>query len=203
MYSLPHDFTSLEDVVSAFIHGVEEESEALFYQSDVCALACTESNRRAWGMADEDILRHLGSTVERAINTLRGRLLVGRVFPRIWREAPENAWAKRKFYSHFEVCARIWSKEDPGAAEAWLRYCVEHDLSVSDLKLEIKAAGGAVPDERLVYLFDGAVCTLDYLDDHQMTVYFATPPSLAGAVEPGTEIVLTAVIEQAPEVFPA
>jgi len=194
---LPDEFTSLEDAVSAYVQAREDESSVQFRQSDIAARACIEKNRQAWGMSDEQILDALGKTVEHGRTTMYSRLLVGRVFPKQWRE--DNIWCTRKFWSHFEVCARTWSEADPGAPEAWLRYCVDHDLSVRQLKLEIQAAGGDVPDARPVYLFEAVTVTLDALDDRSMTVYFATPPNLGGHVEPGTQIVLTAVLEREPE----
>lgn len=198
---LPEDFESLEDAVSAFIQGVEHESDAQFYQSDVCALACIEKHRRAWGMTDEAILAHIGKQTEKSRTTMYSRLLVGRVFPKPWREAPDNAWCRegRLGWSHFEVCARTWSEADPDAPKEWLRYCADNDLSVRQLKSEIALAGGVLPETRPLYLFDGATVTLDALDDHTMTVYFAQPPNpVWGTVEPGTRIVLTAVVEREP-----
>jgi hypothetical protein len=197
---LPEKFECLEDAVSAFIQSTEDESEALFKQADVCALACVEENRRAWGMDDKSILRHIGSQAERAYNTMAGRLKVGQAFPRQWRDDPENVWAKRKQYSHYEICARQNTDDDPDAAVKWLSYCVEHDLSVTELKLQIKAAGGDVPEYEPQFLFRNAVCTVDAIDPHFMTVYFEKPQDYASAaLKAGTRIVITALSEREQE----
>lgn len=206
MLKLPENFESLEDAVSAFIAGCEGESDAQFYLSDVCALACTERNRVAWGMNDGEILKHLGSQAERSRSAMYSYLLVGRVFPKSWRESPENAWASRKSWSHHEVCARTWSPEDPGAPVAWLAYCVDNDLSVRQLKLEIKAAGGEGPGERPIYVLDAVPCLVDSFDAHQMTLFFdSTTLAPTGDVwpKPGDRVVVTVVLEPEVTVMPA
>jgi hypothetical protein len=104
-----------------------------------------------------------------------GRLLVGQVFPEHWREADENAWCQVKRWSHFEVCARQWSEDDPEAPIEWLKYCVDNDLSVRRLKSEIALANGGPPSqERPIYLLDAAPCTVTDVSAGGVSLHFET-----------------------------
>ncbi len=194
--NLPERFETLEDAVSAFIQGCEEESEAQFAQSDVCALACIEENRRRWGMTDEAIISHIGKQAGRSRSTMYARLLVGRVFPRAWREAPENSWCKSKSWSHFEACARTWSEADPEAPLHWLSYCVENDLSVRQLRMEIRAARGDIAKAGPTYLLDAAFCILEHYDGRRLVLRIEDdcPAPDAVGLQPGDAVVATVVL---------
>jgi hypothetical protein len=198
---LPNKIKTLEEATDAFIQGVEMESDGQFHQSDVCALTCVEENRARWGMADEDILEHIGKTAERSRTTMFGRLLVGRVFNRQWRD--DNDWCHIKQWSHFEVCARTWSEESPDAPYEWLAYCVDNSLSVRQLKMDIAAAKGEPPQrDRPFYLLDASPCMCVSISHDQMIVKFdeLNPVRLpdflmAPTDETPVRLLLTAVLE--------
>lgn len=199
---VPEEINTLEEAVDSFQAGKDKESEGKFDQSDTAARTCIARNREAWGMVDEDILKHIGTQTDTGQTTMWGRLLVGRVFPRHWREAPEHAWCQSKHWSHFEVCARQWCEDDPDAPVAWLRYCVDNDLSVRRLKAEIKAAGGDPTHPRPVYLLDAEMTTIEALTSDYITLRFDRP--LAEALACVGERVATTIVKQPdPESIPA
>lgn len=198
-----YHFNSLEDATSAFISACEAESDTQFAQSDICAEACSDANRRAWGMTDEQILEHLGQQAKRGRSTMYARLLVGRVFPPD-RRNPALYW------SIHEVCARLYSDDDPDLAYDWLDYAADHDLSVRRLRAEIAAANGQPPAKtRPVYVLDDVPVTVAHWDERQMTVAFDdgfTPPvDEDGEVvwpREGLRLLLTAIREEDPVVMP-
>jgi hypothetical protein len=197
---IPEEITTLEEATDAFLNGCDKESDGQFDQSDVAALACIEKNRLAWGMSDDDILKHIGTQSDRSRTTMYGRLLVGRVFNRKWRT--ENDWCLTKRWSHFEVCARMWSEGDPDAPYEWLKYAVDNDLSVRRLKLEIQSANGEGPQiTRPIYVLDAEPCDLDTFTPDHMTVKFQREIVIPN-LEPGMRIVVTAVIEPDPIPLP-
>ncbi len=191
---VPDEISTLEEAVDAFNMGKDKESEGKFDQSDTAALACIEKNRSVWGMSDDQILAHIGTQSDTSRTTMYGRLLVGRVFNKHWRE--DNDWCRTKHWSHFEVCARQWTEDDPEAPVEWLKYCVDNDLSVRRLKSEIALANGGPPKpDRPVYILDAAPCTLVSMDQHQMSVLFEHEITVADPIPPGIRLVVTAVIE--------
>lgn len=200
---VPDEIFTLEESVDAFNMARDQESEALFDQSDIAARTCIERNRAAWGLTDEDILEHIGKQTETSRTTMYGRLLVGKVFPRHWREDVRNAWCKRKRWTHFEVAARTWSEEDPDAPAVWLEYCVANDLSVRELHREIKLAGGERPDpSRAVYLLRAEEVTVSDICPTSLTVTFDIPLAVPLKIAQGDRVVIDVVKEAEPREMP-
>lgn len=199
---VPDEIRTLDEAVDAFNMAKDQESDAQFDQSDTAARACVEFNRRAWGMTDAQILRHMGEQTDTSQSTLRARLLVGRVFPKEKREAPENAWCRVKRWTHFEVCARMYSDETPNAPWEWLEYCVTHDLSVRRLKADIEALSGAPPpNTRPLYFSDAEMMTVDGVGDRSITLRFDRPRAALELAD-GDRVVVTIVKESEPTPMP-
>lgn len=199
---VPEEITTLEEAVDSFQSGKDKESEGKFDQSDTAARTCIARNRDEWGLNDEQILKHIGTQTDTGQTTMWGRLLVGRVFPKHWRDAPENAWCQTKHWSHYEVCARQWSDDDPDAPVAWLRYCVENDLSVRRLKAEIKAAGGDPNTPRPIYVVDAEMVTIERIAPSFVVLRFDHPLPEPLVVAPGERVAITIVKKPEPEELP-
>jgi type II secretory pathway component HofQ len=172
--------TSFADVVMYLQHATEAETDAKFLQSDVLTLACEPPTLEKIGMSQKHLLRESATALGRTRRTLFKRLQVGRAF------GPAERNERVSWEAHY-LCT---TTDDP---QAWLAVAADQEMTVSQLRAAIKAAGGDPERGERVYLCRAADAQVMGVSQEGVDIVLRLDRELD--VTPGMHIIVTMAYE--------
>jgi len=176
------DFQTLDDFVGVFVQATQYEHLAKFSQGDLLMEAAEPDVLHRLGFTSQEaLLRWAGEQVGRERRTMFKRLQVARVF------APDQRNDRVSWECHF-LCTQT---DDP---YYWLQRAADMEMTTTQLKLAIKAAGGEPDKGETVFVCKAADAQIVMVSDDGRRLVL----HMAGGVEvtQGTAVVVTMAIVQ-------
>lgn len=185
--NLTYNYSTVDDVVSAFQSAVEDEWASMFDQGDILSNALTDEGIAAllpdcpdYAAARASIKAQCADGTDKSIRTIENRIQVSSTFP-IGERCDNISW------SIHLLCAM---QDDP---HYWLNYAIDmHITSFRKLKMAIQAgAGDAAKDvERPVYVVDAQPARVFAVTGNRIGLELDAAPNL----KQGQAVVVTVMV---------
>ena len=182
-----YNYSTIDDVVSAFQSAVADEWASMFEQGDILADALTDEHIAAllpdcpdYAQARAHIKAQCAEGTDKSIRTIENRIQVSETFP-------DGVRADHISWSIHLLCAM---QDDP---YRWLDYAIDHNItSFRKLKMAIQAGMGddAKDVERPVYAVDAQDARVLTCTGRVLALELDEEPRL----KPGTAVVITVMI---------
>jgi hypothetical protein len=176
------EFHTLDDFLGVFVQATQYEGLAKFSQGDLLHKACEPDTLTRMGYGTQDaLLLDVARAVGREKRTMWKRLQVSRVF------APDERNSRVSWECH-------WLATTTNDPHYWLKRAADMEMTVSQLKLAIKAAGGEPDKGETVFVCKAADAQVLMLSDNGRHVVL----NIEGGIEvaQGARVVVTIALMQ-------